>query len=173
MGQLARAALLTALLNHSTRAQQQCSGGDLRCPCISSYEGFNVSGALNEELLVSVDGTDHAYGPGYGLHSCRAHDSNTAPYCDAAGYPTWCSFSWCYVNASSCGLSASPSSYVPDLYYSYEACGNTDTFTSYYTHRDGVVTLCSVFSTPAEAAHDNQRPLTGTCGDTDTMAQVG
>ena len=61
----------------------------------------------------------------------------------------------------------SPSLHVPGLHYSYETCDATDSFTSYYTHRDGVINLCSVFST--EAAAGNRRRG---CGDTDTLAQV-
>ena len=166
------ASLVFASLLTPTRAQPQChpAGGDLDCPCISSYEGLNFSSANEEERVVSVDGMNRSYGTGsyqYGLHYCRAHDSHTAPYCNVAGFPSWCSHSWCYVNAS-CARSMSPSLYAPGLHYSYETCDATDSFTSYYTHRDGVINLCSVFSTEAAAGHQRRG-----CGDTDTLAQVG
>ena len=121
-------------------------------------------------MNVRVSGMDNAHGPGYGL-SCRAHDSNTAPYCNVAGFPSWCSHSWCYVNAS-CALSASPSAFAPGtgLHYSYETCDAADTFTSFYTHRDGVINLCSIFSALTETADGQQRRP---CGDTDTLSQVG
>ena len=135
--------MIVVMLSLATTRAQQCSGGDIRCPCVSSYGGLNVS----------VSGTDHAQDSGYGLHSCKAHDSNTAPYCNAAGFPSWCDHSWCYV--SNCTLSVSSPSYSSGrgLRYSYETCDATDTFTSFYKHRDGVVNLCSVF---AEAADSHQ-----------------
>ena len=156
------AVVLTALLTLS-QDQPQChpAGGDLDCPCISSYEGLNLSSAMRFE------GMNHTGAGSYGLHLCRAHDAHTAPYCNVAGFPSWCSHSWCYVNAS-CARSMSPSLHVPGLHYSYETCDATDFFTSYYAHRDGVINLCSVFS--AEAAAGNRRRE---CGDTATLAQVG
>ena len=97
-----------------------------------------------------------------------------APYCNVGGVPSWCSHSWCCVNASNCALSASPSVYAPGigLHYSYDACATTDNFTSFYTYRDGVINLCSVFSehgSPATKAADGKRR---TCGSTDTYAQA-
>ena len=72
------AVVLTALLTLSDD-QPQChpagGGGDLDCPCISSYAGLNLSSA------VRFEGMNHT-GAGYGLHSCRAHDARTAPYCN-------------------------------------------------------------------------------------------
>ena len=94
-------ALLAPLLA-LTHAQQQCSGGESSCPCISSYEGFNVSSTPNRELVVHIDGEDHTYGVGYGLHSCKPHDSNAPPYCNVAGSPSWCTMPWCYVNGRDC-----------------------------------------------------------------------
>merc|ERR1711988_93764 len=45
---------------------------------------------------------------------------------------TWCFKEWCYVEADCPG--AAPGSYLsdidgPQLYYSYESCGSTDTYT--------------------------------------------
>ena len=164
--------VVLVLLTPTRAIQSQCSsGGSSDCPCITSY---NIEGLISngEELVVNVDGTARSYDPGWGLHSCKSHDSSTAPYCNAAGFPSWCSHSWCFVNASACALSASPSLYAPGLHYSYETCDAADTFTSFYTHRDGVINLCSVSSAHSaltEAADGHQRRA---CGSTDTVAQV-
>ena len=164
------AVLLTALL--APALAQQCAGGEPSCACITSYEGFNVS-TNDGELMVQIDDEDHVYGIGYGLHSCKAHDSSTAPFCNAAGFPSFCTSYWCYVNVSSCALSALPSSYTPGLHYSHDTCEAADTFTSFYTQRNGHINLCSVFSTPSDARSEasdvHQRQA---CGNTDTRAQV-
>ena len=111
--ELARMALLASLLAlmHAQLVQAQpvqaqlapqCTGGEPSCPCISSYEGFNVSSTPNRELVVHIDGEDHTYGVGYGFHSCKPHDSNSPPYCNVAGSPSWCTMPWCYVNGRDC-----------------------------------------------------------------------
>ena len=165
-------ALLASLL--AVTRGQQCTGGEPICPCISSYDGFNVSNnTVNRELVVRIDDEEHTYGLGYGLHSCKPHDSKNAPFCNVAGFPSWCTSPWCYVNISDCALSALPSSYMPGLHYSYDTCEATDTFTSFYTQRNGEINLCSVFSEHAdaltEAADGQQRQA---CGNTGTLAQV-
>lgn len=87
---------------------------------------------------------------------------------------------WCYVNASDCTKVNLPSAYVVGavgLQYSYETCDARDVFTEYYTVRDGLIRLCSVFSEHGSAldetaasggAHARRRP----CGNTRTHTQV-
>ena len=62
---------------------------------------------------------------------------------------------------------------VPGLHYSYDTCEATDTFTDFYTQRNGEINICSVFSEHAnalsEAADGHERR---TCGNTDTLTQV-
>ena len=164
-------ALLAPLLA-LTPAQQQCSGSESSCPCISSYEGFNVSSTPNGELVVRIDGGNHTYGVCYGLHSCKPHDSNSPPYCNVAGFPSFCTSPWCYVNNSDCP-SAVPSTYVAGLHYSYGTCEATDTFTSFFHERNGEINLCSVFSEHADALTEvTDGHLRRACGNTGTLEQV-
>ena len=109
----------TLLAGLALVSAQTCTSGSLSCPCVASYEGFNVTNLDSTQGLtvsiVSSDGniTEYPYGPDYGLHSCKAHDARTAPYCNVAGFPSWCASPWCYVNSSNCNnVSNSPSSYV-------------------------------------------------------------
>ena len=155
-------------LTPAVAGASQCGTGNAACPCVGSFGGFNVSNFEGSAgLVVRLSGVPYNYGVSYGLHSCSAHDRGAPPYCNVPGAPSWCSMLWCYVNASSCGVSNSPSSYVADavgLHYSYETCDSEDTFTTAYTQREGVVRLCSVF------AEDS---VTGApCGTTSTHEQV-
>ena len=150
-------------------ASEQCGTGDPTCPCVFSYAGFNVSNLdADGHLIVELSGEQHDYGPAYGLGVCAAHDSSTPPYCDISGAPSWCSSTWCYVNGSTCNLTNAASSYLSNadgLHYSYATCAAEDSFTTYYTQREGVLRLCSVF---AEAEDGAGAP----CGNGATHLQV-
>lgn len=67
---------------------------------------------------------------------CNAWDQNDHPKCKAANPPHWCEKKWCYVDPCTCELDTPPKStvYLPGakfqgtpIYYSYVACGDTDT----------------------------------------------
>lgn len=85
------AAVLLVLLCHGPRtALGQCVAGHPACPCVSSYDGFEVNNTGSDDnLIVTIDGTQHNYGRAYGLSACQPHDANTAPYCDGVGAPSW------------------------------------------------------------------------------------
>ena len=167
--------LVLVVLPHQPHAQ--CLGGNFDCPCISSYAGFNVSKTQSGDLVVDVSGTPYNYGTSYGLDKCSAHDRGTAPYCNVAGAPSWCSSLWCYVNASECALLSSPSPYNQNavaMHYSYSTCEEEDRFTDRYTQRAGTIHLCSVFSEHS-AVLDEVVSISGAqraCGNTRTHTQI-
>ena len=93
---------------------QTCTSGNPSCPCSASYEGLNMTNLDPTQGLMSTLGSDGninecPHGPGYGLHSCNAHDARTPPYCKVAGFPSWCSSPW--YHASDCNISNSPPSF--------------------------------------------------------------
>ena len=97
---------MSQLLAPAVAAASQCGTGNVACPCVGSFGGFNVSNLdATSGLVVQLSGVPYSYGVSYGLYSCSAHDRDTPPYCNMAGAPSWCSMLWCYVNASSCGVS--------------------------------------------------------------------
>jgi len=70
--------------------------------------------------------------------TCKAWDDSMHPECKGPNQPEWCQQRWCYVDPCACNIEAPPkvTMYLPmatftgkSLYYSYETCGSTDTFT--------------------------------------------
>mmetsp|Transcript_24285 Transcript_24285/g.60632 ORF Transcript_24285/g.60632 Transcript_24285/m.60632 type:complete len:378 (-) Transcript_24285:97-1230(-) len=70
---------------------------------------------------------------------CQAWDEHDHPDCIGSGEkPDWCSQKWCYVDPCQCSsatpvvatLLADSSYHGYTVYYSYAACGGTDSFTS-------------------------------------------
>lgn len=71
--------------------------------------------------------------------SCQSWDKDVHPLCRGPGTPPeWCGKRWCYVDPCSCDIPTPPkvTMYFPratftgkSLYYSYETCGDKDTFT--------------------------------------------
>jgi len=121
----------------------------INCPCLTDYPPEiekNLAGA-DGALTVKVDGNQYKYPSGYGLAECGVYDAGVEPYCatfdqdlDFYGQyedlPDWCDNSWCYVDPSSCNVETVTSVYLEDfanrtvpLQFSYEACGEEDTFT--------------------------------------------
>ena len=70
----------------------------------------------------------------YGLSQCAAWDEGTAPYCDGDAPPDFCTAKWCYVNAT-CSTK-SKVAYLDNAFVSYETCGSTDSFTSWWASSD-------------------------------------
>lgn len=72
--------------------------------------------------------------------ACQTWDEDTHPMCRTPGKkPDWCAKRWCFVDPCQCNLPTPPkvTMYLPwatftgkSLYYSYETCGNSDTFTA-------------------------------------------
>jgi len=75
---------------------------------------------------------------------CEAWDQGRDPACKGGDKPAYCSQKWCFVDACECNISEVPkiSAYFPNatfqgttLFYSYETCGEEDTWTS--SHNTG------------------------------------
>ncbi len=75
----------------------------------------------------------------YGSSACLQHDLLHDPLCQgdpsAAVIPTYCSQSWCYVNAASCKKNSEEKIYRSDIFpdqhdifYSYSTCNSTNLF---------------------------------------------
>jgi len=71
--------------------------------------------------------------------TCNKWEDDNHPDCQGKNPPDWCTQAWCYVDPCKCKLAVSPktSSYLPGsnyqgkpVYYSYAACGGTDSYTS-------------------------------------------
>ena len=117
------------------RTSSQTSGAHTSCACLSDLRRFGV------DKTAVVAGRSFDYGPGYGIN-CATHDAMRPPACHIVApsssqtihveLPTWCFLSWCYVNASQCGIQSTRSSYfptaAPELHYSYATCNATDLF---------------------------------------------
>ena len=100
----------------------------LPCPCIEAFPAsLNLSS--EEPVIVDISGTAYEYPNGYGLN-CSAHDAGLRPFCSVTidgdfsplDNPRWCSRAWCWVNASDCQVTFTPSQYIggEGLYYSYQ-----------------------------------------------------
>jgi hypothetical protein len=70
----------------------------------------------------------------YGNLGCKAHDEGLEPFCDDRFAPAWCYDAWCYVDPDNCDKVAVRSKYFPDaeIYYSYGACGSTNSYSKWY-----------------------------------------
>jgi hypothetical protein len=102
---------------------------DCRCVGFAPQEGT---------MKVDIEGKQVDFPADTG-GQCKAWEKANHPECKGSSPPSWCSQSWCYVDPCKCKSAAPPkvSSYVPDanyqgrpVYYSYEACGGTDSYTS-------------------------------------------
>lgn len=137
------------------------------CPCLTSLADYGISSSPSLSILTTRG--EHQYPSSYGLASCAAHDNGLAPYCNTSVPPAWCYQSWCYVNASTCNLATSTTSYLnnysrgDEVAFSYEACGAEDGFSAWFAGFAGTLKFCSVF-----AAKSGDIP----CGNTATHLQV-
>ena len=131
-----------ALLLNSTQA---ANTGTTGCECLDTPEDpAHVNLATDSTTHVNVKTGDETfdasgiYPVSYGFNRCDAHDAGAPPFCESVdGSPDWCKTDWCFV-AKTCSLTNHPSAYFvpddrcttePNYYYSYEACGSTDSFT--------------------------------------------
>ena len=100
----------------------------LPCPCIEAFPAsLNLSS--EEPVIVDISGTAYEYPNGYGLN-CSTHDAGLRPFCSVTidgdfsplDNPRWCSRAWCWVNASDCQVTFTPSQYIggEGLYYSHQ-----------------------------------------------------
>lgn len=126
--------------------------GSPACECIDPWAqntsaSVDESGCRNATLgyrhLGGPHGIDLCLPMTYGRSRCEAWDSHVGGVCVdqrgtalASGAPDWCASKWCYVDASTCERPHQPTNIAfhdPDaplnLAYSYETCGNLDTYT--------------------------------------------
>jgi hypothetical protein len=116
------------LVVKTATAQGQCPApsvpadatGAQDCPCLPS------------PLVPSPTTLGLATPTGYGQHGCGQHDALTTGVCSTAQPPSWCTTSFCYVNAANCTRASFKSTFYPfsDLVYSYSTCGSRNTFNS-------------------------------------------
>ena len=92
-----------------------------------------------EYLAVRPQGTDanaplYKYEVTYGGGGCAAHDKDQAPFCSGPFQPAWCSDAWCYVDKDNCDKVHVRSKYFgqEDLYYSYGACSESNSFQKWF-----------------------------------------
>ncbi|CAE8639582.1 unnamed protein product [Polarella glacialis] len=103
------------------------------CQCI----GFdNIPGTTKYQ----ISPTETASYPAEAGGTCSAWDMDNHPACAVQeNKPDWCSKKWCYVDPCTCNVFVPPrlSKFLPTtklrgiaVYYSYETCGEKDTFSS-------------------------------------------
>ena len=100
------------------------------CPCITpDLAQYRTGGTLTYEPSGS-GGKSYNLPDSYGSGTCAAHDDGLEPYCADTKPPSWCQRQWCYVDSSDCAHSYTRSVFFPDsdIYFSYESCGSTNTF---------------------------------------------
>ena len=111
------------------------SGSASGCPCLQSFRRMQENASYT---CVVQEGEKYMLPPEYGL-GCGTHDQNIGPGCTGPNPPSWCLRRWCYVNWETCrksDASFGKSLMFPrsDLYFSYEACGDSGTYGEVSTH---------------------------------------
>jgi len=115
--------ILCIVLN-SDAAQSAHEG----CPCLDTpQENANYD---FEYAYPNVDPQGIRYPSTYGLSSCDTHDANLAPFCESNA-ESFCLSKFCYIDPDNCDVNYSPSSFFPGSYYSYNTCGDLDTWHSF------------------------------------------
>ena len=129
----------TAALTSATQFRQMQAGSGCACltGSLADQLADSFDSATGGTLEALVNGTTTApYPTTYGMDSCEAHDAGTSPWCDQGDdSPGWCASEWCFVDIASCDdVATDSSSYFagsdPILYYSYETCSATNTFSN-------------------------------------------
>ncbi|CAJ1438706.1 unnamed protein product [Effrenium voratum] len=106
----------------------QMGHGGCRCVGLDNMPG---------SMALNISGKDVLY-PAESGGSCGAWDLTNHPQCSGKSQPEWCKRKWCFVDPCSCSLAQPPkvTTYLDGtmrgktIYYSYETCGNEDTFTA-------------------------------------------
>lgn len=128
---LLRVAVNNSDIGNSLSVPGTTSYGSSKCPCV----GFNNVGG---KTVLEMGGQKVDYPADVGAR-CEAWDETRAPQCKGANPPDWCAQQWCYVDPCNCDLPEIPkiSGALPDaeyqgkpLYYSFETCGGSDSYTS-------------------------------------------
>ena len=128
------------------------SRGSPACECVDPWAGAAPQGLAGPCRNATL-GTQHRGGimndvrlclpQNYGASYCRPWDEDVVNECVGAdgtaldsGPPDWCGSSWCYVNASTCQRPHESTDMLWEegapagLTFSYETCGNMDTYTN-------------------------------------------
>ena len=83
------------------------------------------------EVTAGAGGQKHQYPSTYG-QVCDDHDQGKAPFCadpcNLEMHPDWCGNKWCFVKDANNCKDAKESTYVKGLFYSYDVCNDTDTY---------------------------------------------
>lgn len=107
--------------------------GNTACRCV----GIDAVSGVTQ---VVINGEIVAFPGGLGAR-CEAWDNGIHPSCLGSSPPSFCSQRWCFVDPCNCKMSQVPrtSGYMPTvhyqgkpIFYSYETCGSTDSFTPEY-----------------------------------------
>jgi len=118
------------------------------CPCVTNGQPVIKDGLLSDEpaegniamkgpIIKGLDNNgSEAYFPADYGNTCQSWDRITDPECNQELPPAYCSTRWCWVS-SECGKPDTQKTWRfpgSELYYSYEACGSFDAFSSYKCH---------------------------------------
>jgi len=133
--------LVVSLLAPAAVPRVLASTGNAVCPCISPTLADWTDGATGM-LKATVGAKEYLYDAAYGKASCLAHDSDKPPVCATsagavnANRPDWCAKSWCYVDPNNCAATISKAQSLflagsTNIYYSYQTCGASNSFTSW------------------------------------------
>ncbi len=146
------AAALLAVVTTSSYLSSTPSGvyaqnvGIAACPCVSVANRQSVYPSWSDSKYTNADGTAkvvlagviYSYPAGYGFGECKKHDEDKDPYCNVANGavpPEWCADTWCYIDPNNCANTMNlKSAYFGDanLYYSYAACGDSNSFDAWF-----------------------------------------
>jgi len=136
-------------MNHHKPHHSMFSADPAQCPCISNGQTVVKDGFLADdsakgnmagsgEIIAGLDnnGSKVYYPANYGS-SCHAWDTITDPECKKTLPPAYCSTRWCFVDPQCEKPDTQKTWRFPgsELYYSYEACGSFDPFSSYKCHK--------------------------------------
>eukprot|EP00930_Biecheleria_cincta_P045442 TRINITY_DN31311_c0_g1_i1.p1 TRINITY_DN31311_c0_g1~~TRINITY_DN31311_c0_g1_i1.p1 ORF type:complete len:804 (-),score=93.04 TRINITY_DN31311_c0_g1_i1:17-2359(-) len=112
------------------------SNGLSSCRCLE-WSGLDAH-IYSGKLIYTPPGsqTSYQYPQQYGVQQCDAHDKTLPPFCDRPSPPDWCFQRWCFIDRQQCtGVQIYDSSYWPGkVYYSYETCGSSNSFTLWYNN---------------------------------------
>lgn len=133
---MGRVLLNIVIISASLSAARASYPGNHSCPCLNKGFGGVLSPSNGTDCVdvTRNDGETYCHPPDYGKN-CSAWDENLQPYCDSSDdgpLPTFCTTSWCYVDADTCFDSYflyAQTAFSSDLFYSYSTCGNEDTWT--------------------------------------------
>jgi len=113
---------------------------------------------LSAPQIAVIYDKKYEYEASYGWQGCKPYDVDRPPFCEPHSKvelnddqpPDFCTSEWCYVNKSACTTAAyKPSAFFDDgVFYSYETCNSTDTFTKCYENGACKELVHSIYAGP-------------------------